>query len=160
MRKENNCNNVNKDITDGRERKIEREHWIPMKLKHVQGSYIHSFPWYIDVLPHITTCHLNRWWYPLCKTASHIHNQIVKICLLKKRKATLLLTCRKKKIQVNSTTMTWCFIPIDKCCPWSVLEYDNTSREVSFSVFLHLIKSQNQITFQRKHILLVQIYVT
>ena len=45
--------------------------FIPMKLKHIQGSHIHSLPRNINTLPDIATCHLNRWRHPFSKTASH-----------------------------------------------------------------------------------------
>ena len=46
---------------------------LPMKLKHVQGSNIHSLPGNIDILTHKTTCHLDRRWHPLREAAQLTH---------------------------------------------------------------------------------------
>lgn len=56
---------------------------VPMKLKHIQGSNIHSLPRNIDILTHKTTCHLDRRWHPLCETAQLTHLVIKLYSLLK-----------------------------------------------------------------------------
>ena len=55
----------NYHTTEEHENKI-----VPMKLKHVQGSHIHSLSWNIDAFSDKVTCHLNRWGHPFSKTAS------------------------------------------------------------------------------------------